>query len=411
MTTGQREKRFEAPYGNLLRLGERREVAIYMRESTVWVADFKDGHGDLFTAGEWFALNSRSRMLVQAQRRKALDIVSPLPEAVAVQIEHLHRRIAQQSVGAAMRRCASAVSRRLGLFFTPLLQIKPATLIVAFCLTFVSLSVGAVPFFTATAGPTRFSEIGGCLIIHPGDTNSPVPVTAETVCGDSGGGNLGIATADFGHVGVKSEAFVTSLCCISNDVASAAFSDTVTFTGPAATVPVSLNLNFGGDVNSTHEALAEIRADAIINNILVGHFEKTISQGLVSSCTTTFFGAVVDCGTVFTEPVFGRITTSPIMVPVGVLVPFDIFLRADTGAGGIGTSAFARFLDSLDLPTGIDVFNLPDGFTADAPDSFIVNNRFVPPAADGVGAVPEPSSMLLVASVFGLLAMLRRRRA
>ena len=31
--------------GNLLRLGERREIAIYLRNGTAWVAEFKKGHG------------------------------------------------------------------------------------------------------------------------------------------------------------------------------------------------------------------------------------------------------------------------------------------------------------------------------------------------------------------------------
>jgi hypothetical protein len=31
--------------GQLLRLSERREVAIYLRNDTLWIADFIDGHG------------------------------------------------------------------------------------------------------------------------------------------------------------------------------------------------------------------------------------------------------------------------------------------------------------------------------------------------------------------------------
>ena len=53
------------PNGNLLRLGER-EIAIYQRDGVAWVADFRGGRGEIFTAGEWFALNGRGRVLRRA---------------------------------------------------------------------------------------------------------------------------------------------------------------------------------------------------------------------------------------------------------------------------------------------------------------------------------------------------------
>jgi hypothetical protein len=37
--------------------------------------------------------------------------------------------------------------------------------------------------------------------------------------------------------------------------------------------------------------------------------------------------------------------------------------------------------NSLNFPIGIDVFTLPDGYTANDPDTFLVDNRFLPPNA------------------------------
>lgn len=76
-------------HGSLLRIGERREIAIYLRDGTAWVADFKGSHGEISTAGAWFALN-QDRWAV---RRATLDAVAPLHQDIEKRIERLHRRI------------------------------------------------------------------------------------------------------------------------------------------------------------------------------------------------------------------------------------------------------------------------------------------------------------------------------
>lgn len=72
--------------GNLLRLGETREIAIYLRGGVTWVADFRGARGDLFTVSAWFALNGRSSLL----RRAGLGSIAPLPADVIERIERLH---------------------------------------------------------------------------------------------------------------------------------------------------------------------------------------------------------------------------------------------------------------------------------------------------------------------------------
>ncbi|HMH17471.1 MAG TPA: hypothetical protein VK572_04910 [Burkholderiales bacterium] len=72
--------------GNLLRLSETREIAIYRRGGVAWVADFRGGRGELFTVGEWFALNGNRSFL----RRAGRDYIEPLPARLIERIERLH---------------------------------------------------------------------------------------------------------------------------------------------------------------------------------------------------------------------------------------------------------------------------------------------------------------------------------
>jgi hypothetical protein len=70
--------------GNLLRLSATREIAIYRREGVAWVADFRGGRGELFTPGEWFALNRCASL------RAALASPGPLSGSVIERIERVH---------------------------------------------------------------------------------------------------------------------------------------------------------------------------------------------------------------------------------------------------------------------------------------------------------------------------------
>lgn len=80
----------EVEHGNLLRLGETREIAIYQRGGAAWVADFRGGRGELFTASAWFALNGRWSLLRRAGLGSFASI-APLPAEVIERIERLHR--------------------------------------------------------------------------------------------------------------------------------------------------------------------------------------------------------------------------------------------------------------------------------------------------------------------------------
>jgi hypothetical protein len=109
MNIEQRQNDAGSFHGNLLSLSKRREIAIYVRDGTAWVADFKDGHGEVSTAGGWFALNQDRWAL----RRAALDATTPLPADIMQRIEYLHPRMAQPSVGPALPRALDSLIGQL----------------------------------------------------------------------------------------------------------------------------------------------------------------------------------------------------------------------------------------------------------------------------------------------------------
>lgn len=74
--------------GNLLRVGKSREIAIYLRNGAAWVAEFRNGRGEVSNLSGWFSLYGRA--LVNAQRRGEVDIISPIPEDVVARIERMH---------------------------------------------------------------------------------------------------------------------------------------------------------------------------------------------------------------------------------------------------------------------------------------------------------------------------------
>jgi hypothetical protein len=79
--------------GQLLRLSERREVAIYLRDGTLWVADFIDGDGELVEAKTWFRFNCGAHATYQARRRMVHEAAIPISGKLVAKIEQLHQPI------------------------------------------------------------------------------------------------------------------------------------------------------------------------------------------------------------------------------------------------------------------------------------------------------------------------------
>jgi len=75
--------------GQLLRQSERREVAIFLRDGALWVADFVDGHGQLIEATTWVRFNCGTQATPQAWRRMVLESAVPLSADLVDRIERL----------------------------------------------------------------------------------------------------------------------------------------------------------------------------------------------------------------------------------------------------------------------------------------------------------------------------------
>jgi hypothetical protein len=261
----------------------------------------------------------------------------------------------------------------------------------------------ATPLFSASAGLNTSSTIGNCNPIG-GSGSSSGPLSFHIVCGDGGGNGSATGTASSGHLGAESSA-VSSAFSIAGFNAGAEHFDSVVFTAadPSAFpggIPVSFNLSFAGTLNAAYPALAEVRVLVQINGNEVARYDHLTNGGSDDFCNSSFVGGK-GCGAVVLD---GSVTTGSVTVPLDVPIGFLLSLQVQSGA--FGGSARAEFGNSLDLPTGIDVFNLPVGVTANAPDSNIINNRFV----SGAAQVPEPSTLALLGSGILVLGWVRRRR-
>ena len=91
MNTNQEQSSASRVNGNLLRLGDQRAIAIYLRDSMAWVAEFKNGRASVSMASHWFSVNQGGRVL----RHMELASITPLPDDVMERIERLHERLAQ----------------------------------------------------------------------------------------------------------------------------------------------------------------------------------------------------------------------------------------------------------------------------------------------------------------------------
>jgi len=108
--------------GQMLRHSERREVAIFLRDGALWVADFIDGEGELIDAATWFRFNCGAISSPLAQRRMVLESAVPLSPELVASIRRLHVTAVTPPPGPMARLRATLTAYRARLRGSPLLR-------------------------------------------------------------------------------------------------------------------------------------------------------------------------------------------------------------------------------------------------------------------------------------------------
>lgn len=252
-------------------------------------------------------------------------------------------------------------------------------------------TVWAQTTFTVSGIAAAPSGSGGCASFSDS--------SATLAQGQAAGGPCGVA-ANIGNVattasagGLGAAASLTHFCCSTSasSGATARADTTLRISGPAGTVPVSLNLvlDSSGDPGSFIAMGAQQFGSGSITARLDGTFSRSNLGLLIPD---------LDCAgcTITTKTV--NLTTNT-----------DHFFRLQvdsrvTSSTGNYTGEVDALTGGLAFPTAGPVFNLPEGYTASIDGLGVVDNRWVT-------AVPEPESgALLALGLLGVAASLHRRR-
>jgi hypothetical protein len=266
------------------------------------------------------------------------------------------------------------------------------------------LALGGCIFGLAPASASTFS---GHLFCTNPVSDSPTPVSQQ--CSFSSDVTLfdGKMNASPGHLGTQMNGSEQ----VGGGVASqAGFSvDDLVFSAPGgttlSTIPVALNLAVTGKLATS--GIADVEWRLLAEGMLGFDYLTEVGSDTNHGQTAIGFTSGGESTGAGTDTVDGVMTSDVFNLPVGAPISFTLLLEVN-GFGENGGSFHADFLDSVDFPIGANVFNLPDGFTANAPSMFISDNRFVP-----TGGVPEPSTwamMLIGFCGLGWLAHRRRQR-
>jgi len=97
--------------GHVITLGAGHSIAIHERNGERFVAEFRDGRGELSYAGSWFRFNAGALRCLRG--RGALRCYTPLTAEMLKKIERLHdKREAHQERMRVVPRIVTAAARR-----------------------------------------------------------------------------------------------------------------------------------------------------------------------------------------------------------------------------------------------------------------------------------------------------------
>jgi hypothetical protein len=259
---------------------------------------------------------------------------------------------------------------------------------------------------TAQSNAATFSlTVGGNLDFAPSNptslsSSSPVSLNGYLASSNGMGTNTISGVAGPGYLGVDSltalsPAFATLWI---GSITTARFEDTIVFTGPGASVTTSLNFALDGTVSEAQDSGVMVVSPILTIELYTLNYQSAFnldSAGQAANMTGLYL-SVPDPKNV--DGVFG---TPGVTVPTNTPVLLRVSFTAANGQRGIGSgNTVVDYLDTFTLASGGPVFDLPDGYTANAPDLGIVDNAY---------EVREPVAVGLILGALGALRGRRRR--
>ncbi len=189
------------------------------------------------------------------------------------------------------------------------------------------------------------------------------------------------------------------------------FLDDVIVTGPSGgSAQISFNLALNGSLGAIASdpmiAGASARVLYSIENARTG---ASTSDALdISTSNPNFISE--SSGAIVSGPT-GVIQSGTFTVMPGDTLFLSLILGVGASAGcgsfgcpsGLTASAFSNFSDTVGFPSIGPVANLPSGWTINSASGLVADNRFT-------GAIPEPTSLLLLGSGLGGMGLLGRKR-
>jgi len=99
--------------GHMMDLDGGHIIAVYQRDGVCWVAEFRDGRGELHDAAVWFRFHAGALRYCHNRRLAALKSTVPLIPEMLEKIERLHRasEAREERILAVPRTVAAAAQR------------------------------------------------------------------------------------------------------------------------------------------------------------------------------------------------------------------------------------------------------------------------------------------------------------